>query len=324
MLDPGIVQDRRRRRRGRGRSAFAIFVVDDNACTRCSVCVERCPSDTLYYARLPEEVPAASARWPRFPRRRQASSRADYRERTRALKLREAEASLAQRRWATGPGDRGLEVDVPARFDLPQGLQGHLARPRPRDDEQRAVPPAPGEGEAARVEADLHVLPGRPVVLPVHPAHDHGHLPDVLLPAHGRRRRRHRLRATCRASAPPCSSATWSATSIDGAPTSWCSRVSLHMARVFYTGAYKPPREFNWVVGRDPAVPDPGTVVHRVPAAVGPAVDLGGHRGHLAGRATRPSSPSRRSSCCWAASWSARTRCSAGTSSTSWPCRSYW
>ena len=23
----------------------------------------------------------------------------------------------------------------------------------------------------------------------------------------------------------------------------------LHMARVFYTGAYKPPREFNWIVG---------------------------------------------------------------------------
>jgi ferredoxin len=35
-------------------SAYAIFVVDDNACTRCSVCVERCPSDVLYYARLPE------------------------------------------------------------------------------------------------------------------------------------------------------------------------------------------------------------------------------------------------------------------------------
>ena len=25
--------------------------------------------------------------------------------------------------------------------------------------------------------------------------------------------------------------------------------VILHMARVFYTGAYKPPREFNWVLG---------------------------------------------------------------------------
>ena len=34
--------------------AEATFVVDDNACTRCSVCVERCPTDTLYYARLPE------------------------------------------------------------------------------------------------------------------------------------------------------------------------------------------------------------------------------------------------------------------------------
>jgi formate hydrogenlyase subunit 6/NADH:ubiquinone oxidoreductase subunit I len=34
--------------------AGAIFVVDDTACTRCSVCVDRCPTDTLYYARLPE------------------------------------------------------------------------------------------------------------------------------------------------------------------------------------------------------------------------------------------------------------------------------
>jgi quinol-cytochrome oxidoreductase complex cytochrome b subunit len=25
--------------------------------------------------------------------------------------------------------------------------------------------------------------------------------------------------------------------------------VILHLARVFYTGAYKPPREFNWIVG---------------------------------------------------------------------------
>src|SRR6202162_4831833 len=34
----------------------------------------------------------------------------------------------------------------------------------------------------------------------------------------------------------------------------WCAHamvilVFLHMMRVFYTGAYKPPREFNWVVG---------------------------------------------------------------------------
>jgi formate hydrogenlyase subunit 6/NADH:ubiquinone oxidoreductase subunit I len=35
-------------------TAYSVFVVDDNACTRCSVCVERCPTDVLYYARLPE------------------------------------------------------------------------------------------------------------------------------------------------------------------------------------------------------------------------------------------------------------------------------
>ena len=38
----------------------ALFVVDDNACTRCSVCVDRCPTDTLYYARLPEGGGAAA------------------------------------------------------------------------------------------------------------------------------------------------------------------------------------------------------------------------------------------------------------------------
>ena len=54
--------------------------------------------------------------------------------------------------------------------------------------------------------------------------------------------------------------------------------VTLHMARVFYTGAYKPPREFNWVVGRDPALPDAGPVVHRLPTAVGPAARSGPSR----------------------------------------------
>src|SRR3954468_4431691 len=94
----------------------------------------------------------------------------------------EAEAADARRRAGSRPRDRGLEVDLPSRFDLPEGLQGHVARPRARDDEQRPVPPAPGQDEAPRLEADLHVLPGRAVVLPLHPADDHRHLPDVLLP----------------------------------------------------------------------------------------------------------------------------------------------
>lgn len=57
MLSPEIVQDAEEEPvEAEVRSASAIFVVDDNACTRCSVCVERCPTDTLYYARLPEDT----------------------------------------------------------------------------------------------------------------------------------------------------------------------------------------------------------------------------------------------------------------------------
>jgi len=55
MLSPGIVQDAEEDSvEAEVGNATAIFVVDDNACTRCSVCVERCPTDTLYYARLPQ------------------------------------------------------------------------------------------------------------------------------------------------------------------------------------------------------------------------------------------------------------------------------
>ncbi|HWO70498.1 MAG TPA: 4Fe-4S binding protein [Actinomycetota bacterium] len=55
MLSPEIVRDAEDDSvEAEVREAAAIFVVDDNACTRCSVCVERCPTDTLYYARLPE------------------------------------------------------------------------------------------------------------------------------------------------------------------------------------------------------------------------------------------------------------------------------
>jgi NAD-dependent dihydropyrimidine dehydrogenase PreA subunit len=56
MLSPEIVQDAELEPvEAEVRIANAVFIVDDNACTRCSVCVERCPTDVLYYARLPED-----------------------------------------------------------------------------------------------------------------------------------------------------------------------------------------------------------------------------------------------------------------------------
>jgi NAD-dependent dihydropyrimidine dehydrogenase PreA subunit len=56
MMSPGIVEGAAEESvEAEVFGASALFVVDDNACTRCSVCVDRCPTDTLYYARLPED-----------------------------------------------------------------------------------------------------------------------------------------------------------------------------------------------------------------------------------------------------------------------------
>jgi len=30
----------------------AVFIIDDNECTRCAICVERCPSDALWLGRV--------------------------------------------------------------------------------------------------------------------------------------------------------------------------------------------------------------------------------------------------------------------------------
>ncbi len=67
--------------------------------------------------------------------------------------------------------------------------------------------------------------------------------------------------------------------------------VMLHMFRVFLTGSYKPPRQFNWVVGVILLILTLLLSLHRLPSPLGPACHLGGHRrdqhgqGHAAARA---------------------------------------
>ena len=62
--------------------------------------------------------------------------------------------------------------------------------------------------------------------------------------------------------------------------------VFLHLVRVFLTGAYKngagrgQRREWNWVIGVVMLLADPLPLLHRLPAAVGPARLLGGHGRH--------------------------------------------
>ena len=261
---------------------------------------------------------ADDGRGPRRPRRRRMI--APSRERGNAVKLKPPSPSELGDRH---PGDRGLEVDLPAGLHLPEGLQGHLARPRARHDEQRPVPPPPREGEAARVEADLHVLPGRPVLLPVHPAHDHRHLPDVLLPADGRHRRRagvrghaehpdHGLLRRPRPQPPPM-----------GRPPHGLQRDPAHGAGVLHRRVQAAAR-VQLGRGRDPAVPHARPVVHRLPAAVGPAGDLGGHRRDVARRLLAVHREAGRTSSCSAASWWARRRSCAGTCCTCSRFRSCW
>ena len=50
------------------------------------------------------------------------------------------------------------------------------------------------------------------------------------------------------------------------------------MSRVFYHGAYKPPREFNWVVGVCSSL-DPAPLLLRVSAPLGPVGAVGGDGG---------------------------------------------
>ena len=66
--------------------------------------------------------------------------------------------------------------------------------------------------------------------------------------------------------------------------------VALHLCRVFYTAAYKPPREFNWKIGVRAVPADAGIVLHRLPAAVGPDSRSGRSPSARASPATRRSS----------------------------------
>ena len=70
--------------------------------------------------------------------------------------------------------------------------------------------------------------------------------------------------------------------------------IFLHMGRVFFFGAYKYPRELNWVIGVVLLVLTLDDGPHRIPAAVRPALVLGHGRGrqhqrHGAGARARTS-----------------------------------
>ena len=56
--------------------------------------------------------------------------------------------------------------------------------------------------------------------------------------------------------------------------------VFLHMCRVFYTGSYKKPRQFNWVIGVVTAAAYSWALLYRISAALGSTGLLGHHGRH--------------------------------------------
>ena len=97
--------------------------------------------------------------------------------------------------------------------------------------------------------------------------------------------------------------------------------IFLHMGRVFFFGAYKYPREMNWIIGFVLLLLHVHHVADRLPAAVRPALVLGDDRGRQHHRFRTDRGARTWATSCAAARSSARRRCRASTRSTCCSCQ---
>ena len=127
-------------------------------------------------------------------------------------------------------------------------------------------PPRRGQGRPDAARQDLP----RPLVVPargdrpllVRRAHRHRRLP-VACTSSPRPPRSSTPGPTCRCghhrcppptrrrwtSPSPCAAVSSSARCTTGPPTSSSGAIAVHMARIFFTGAFRKPRELNWIIG---------------------------------------------------------------------------
>ena len=239
---------------GLGTEQQSVLLLDEDLCIRCGLCVNRCPR--------------ARCRWSTRGSSRMADVDLEQaRARPHLGRPRHHRAHQAQRRVALG---------VPAR------AARHTARARAAVVQQRLPARVPGQDPEARAAPALLVparVHRRGAVR--HPAR-HRRVPDVRLHAVGRLRvRRHaapedrrRLRAADPQRAP-----------LGGAPDG-ARRRAAPRARLLRRRVQEAAR-VQLGHRRDAAAAHARLLVHRLPAAVGPARVLGGHRRHEP-RALRP------------------------------------
>ena len=202
------------RAHGADREGVTAMIKDDTICTRCARCAERCPTGAITM----EDVP--------FPRN---------------VDLRDLGASHRRTHGLPTPHTSAADLEV----GLPPPVVVRPAGPLAGDDHQPLPSPPPGEGLQAEPALQLHdgvgggcrwwsflILVGTGVLLMFHycPSVERAYTDVVeiqtVVPFGQLLRNLHR----------------------------WAAHLMvlvtvLHMIRVFYTGAYKPPREFNWVIG---------------------------------------------------------------------------
>ena len=158
---------------------------------------------------------------------------------------------------ATRARTRQEQITVPAR--LARGALGPRRRrpllPLPERPGRRQLVPDARLGDADRLPR-----PG-----------DDRRDPGDVLQAGADRPRTRRSSTSPTTSGPAGSSAACTA----GAPRCFIILMFLHMGRVFLFGAYKYPRELNWLIGVLPARARARRGLHRLPAAVGPDGVLG-------------------------------------------------
>ena len=262
---------------GEDPSDNVLFIIDDDVCTRCALCVDRCPTGVIILGKVGAPADRRSAhphQQPRLRLRHAARRGDDHGKDHRRTTTPDREGPRHQGDRRVRAARRGAASSGPARSSA------------------RATPTAPATAATSIMNSVLYHL---------HPVKVKRHAVKVsytlclgglsfflfiLLTVTGIF-----LMFFYR----PDDAQAWN--DISNLQTSvafgllvrnmhrWGAHlmvlsVFLHMARVFYHGAYKAPREFNWVIGVILLMLTLLLSLHRLPAAVGPAGAVGRHGGH--------------------------------------------
>ena len=204
-----------------------VFVVDEDVCTRCALCVDRCPTGVIILGKVTDRLRATAT-----PTSAPTDTATPTASGSRAVR---GDSVVADNGNGNGHRPKIARARSPRSATRRAGSQAWTSIFRPGSIFRKGYTDSPRNRSYVIMNNVLyHLHPvkvkrhavkvcytlclGGLSLLPVHPAHRHRHLPDVLLPAdRGRGVARHPDAARRRSrSARSCATCT------DGPRTSWC------------------------------------------------------------------------------------------------------